>query len=457
MPVLVIKSPAVNKAQQQFLGYEWIGAKGQEGIRYFGGDSVKEIQTPLFDTNRRDNIDKLSYWVQRNFEGQPLVIPSTLQNYATPTRLVDLLEFGRVAFDKQISLVPKKRSEVTLQSKWPMKKIGDICSFEYGKSLPEVGRQTGPYPVMGSNGRVGWHSEYLVTGPAIIVGRKGSAGEVVWEEENCYPIDTTFYVATKDQDIDLFYFYLVLKGLNLSEARAGIGVPGLNRNDAYQYRIPLPPPKIQQQIVAECEAVDKAVEAARGEIAQAKQSVLAAFEQAAHVARREVRLSNADMFDIFIGKRVLKSEITDNDAGTPVYSANVFQPFGSTRNEFLDDFSTDSVLWGIDGDWMVNLIPAGQPFYPTDHCGVVRIKAGTDVHPHYFWMALEREGQRLRFSRSNRAKTEAIKGLKLLVPDEDTQANLAEIANQAEKKIAAAQIIITVAPSQKQAILQRYL
>ncbi|MGF1496081.1 MAG: restriction endonuclease subunit S [Elainellaceae cyanobacterium] len=42
--------------------------------------------------------------------------------------------------------------------------------------------ETGQYPVFGSSGIVGYHNEYLVEAPALIVGRKGSVGEVFISE-----------------------------------------------------------------------------------------------------------------------------------------------------------------------------------------------------------------------------------------------------------------------------------
>lgn len=239
--------------------------------------------------------------------------------------------------------------------------------------------------------------------------------------------------------------------------RSGIARLNLSQEKIRNFRIPVPPLNIQQQIVAECEAVDKAVEQAQTDIQNAQQAIADAFATAAQAAHREVRLANVELFDIFIGKRVLKSQITSDTSATPVYSANVLSPFGYTHNRLIEDFSRASVLWGIDGDWMVNLIPANAPFYPTDHCGVVRVKAGADIHPRYLAMALEQEGRRVRFSRSNRAKTEAIRSLKLLIPDLDLQQNLDTVATQAEAAIAAAQTIIDAAPAQKQAILQNYL
>ena len=46
----------------------------------------------------------------------------------------------------------------------------------------------------------------------------------------------------------------------------------------------------------------------------------------------------------------------------PVYSANVYEEFGRIDKENMKDYSRPSVIWGIDGDWMVNIIPAGVPF-----------------------------------------------------------------------------------------------
>ena len=61
-------------------------------------------------------------------------------------------------------------------------------------------------------------------------------------------------------------------------------------------------------------------------------------------------MSNPKDFEAFIGKRVVQNEIEETETGTPIYSANVFKPFGYTNKELIKDFSTDSVLWGIDGD-----------------------------------------------------------------------------------------------------------
>jgi len=66
---LIIKTPKDNKVQKRFLGYEWSGAKGQEGIKYNGGTTVNDIITPLFNPKDRGDKSKISYLIQQNFFG----------------------------------------------------------------------------------------------------------------------------------------------------------------------------------------------------------------------------------------------------------------------------------------------------------------------------------------------------------------------------------------------------
>ena len=75
---------------------------------------------------------------------------------------------------------------------WEVKKLGTLIDLKYGKGLKEEDRINGSYPVFGSDGVVGFHDEYLVKGPGIVIGRKGNAGAVNWASKNFYPIDTAF-------------------------------------------------------------------------------------------------------------------------------------------------------------------------------------------------------------------------------------------------------------------------
>ena len=157
------------------------------------------------------------------------------------------------------------RDNEARKSKYPLRRFEDICTLEYGASLPKAKRIEGPYPVVGSNGVTGYHNEFLIEGPVIIIGRKGSAGEITWVSENCFPIDTTYWIKqTKPEESLLDYLYWVLKTLDLSSLKDGAGIPGLNRSDVYNtYQIPLPPLEIQKEIVAEIMGYQKVIDSAR--------------------------------------------------------------------------------------------------------------------------------------------------------------------------------------------------
>ncbi len=154
------------------------------------------------------------------------------------------------------------REDRAKSSHYKIMPFEEICSLEYGASLPKKKRVDGPYPVMGSNGISGYHNEYLIKGPAIIVGRKGSAGEVTYVNSDCFPIDTTYYVNIVDTNrTDILYLYHLVKTLELPNLRGGAGIPGLNRNDVYEkYKLPLPPLEVQQEIVAEIEGYQRVID-----------------------------------------------------------------------------------------------------------------------------------------------------------------------------------------------------
>ncbi|MGH3274113.1 MAG: restriction endonuclease subunit S, partial [Streptosporangiaceae bacterium] len=72
--------------------------------------------------------------------------------------------------------------------------VTDLLDLKYGKALPTGQRVPGDISVYGSGGQTGRHDQALVSGPGVIVGRKGTVGAIYWSEDDFFPIDTTFYV-----------------------------------------------------------------------------------------------------------------------------------------------------------------------------------------------------------------------------------------------------------------------
>jgi len=117
--------------------------------------------------------------------------------------------------------------------------LGSVADLAYGKGLPARARVEGNVPVYGSGGLTGWHDEALVSGPGVIVGRKGTVGEVHWSQGPFYPIDTTFYVQPI-RDLPKLFLYFVLRSLGLHGMNSDSAVPGLNRHALLAREIPLP-------------------------------------------------------------------------------------------------------------------------------------------------------------------------------------------------------------------------
>lgn len=129
----------------------------------------------------------------------------------------------------------------------------------------------------------------------------------------------------------------------------------------------------------------------------------------------EVSLGDSALFRLFIGKRVLRKNVSRDEGRCPVYSANVFEPMGYIETSNVTDFSHDSILWGIDGNFEFNLIPAGKVFATTDHCGVVQILS-KDILPGYLLYALHLRRIEESFDRSFRASLANMSTFVLNIP-----------------------------------------
>lgn len=74
------------------------------------------------------------------------------------------------------------------------------------------------------------------------------------------------------------------------------------------------------------------------------------------------------------------------------------------------------------------------PFYPTDYCGYIRVK-NAKILPEYFAVALEKEGAKAEFDRTNRASIERIKSLSVRIPDRIEQEEVVFKCRQLKKNI----------------------
>lgn len=159
-------------------------------------------------------------------------------------------------------------------------KLGDVLPFHYGKNLPAPKRNhEGSIPVISSAGVIDHHDQSVVSGPVVVIGRKGSVGSVFYSQGPCWPTDTAFYVQGSDR-IDIRFAYYFLKNQPLSRMNNDSAVPGLNRGDAEGLVVSIPGDvEYQRQIAGVLGALDDKI-AANNKILKISDSLLMAKYQA---------------------------------------------------------------------------------------------------------------------------------------------------------------------------------
>ena len=86
--------------------------------------------------------------------------------------------------------------------------VKDVVTLNYGKGLPKSNRSPeGTYPVFGANGIMDRSDQQLTVGPSIIIGRKGSAGELNVSTGPFWPTDVTYFTSHDPSVIDFDYLY----------------------------------------------------------------------------------------------------------------------------------------------------------------------------------------------------------------------------------------------------------
>ncbi len=143
--------------------------------------------------------------------------------------------------------------------KWRQMRWGDLATLEYGQCLRGYEDASGPYPVYGTNGRIGRHTEFLAHGPGVIIGRKGAYRGVHFCTTPFFVIDTAFYLKPKTP-FDMRWAYYQLVTQNINRMDSGSAIPSTSRNDFYSLPVNVPPLPIQRRIAGILGALDDKIE-----------------------------------------------------------------------------------------------------------------------------------------------------------------------------------------------------
>lgn len=465
---LVLGNSGEKAEEKQFLGYEFSNRRGQEGINIYKDDEGHIISGLFSDIDNLDN-EKLNSFVYKNFVNEDiekqiidinLKEDHPLKNHIDYCRLSELIDFSLPKFEKVINLNSKKK--LKFESKYKTTKIKrvEVLKISKGTSITEKDAVKGNVPVIaGGIFPAYFHNKANRKGDVITISASGAnAGFVNYFDEPIWASDCSTITSDNPKEVNIKYVYELLKSkqTDIYYSQKGKSQPHVYPEDIAEFKLPFPDINIQEKVVEEISPLSDFEKVSRSEIKKKTTDIEQMYASLYGNAKNSIRLSDKDVFALSIGKRVLNKEL--HKAGKiPVFSANVFEPFGYFDKLLIEDFKQKSVLWGIDGDWMVNTIDANIQFYPTDHCGILRLNDTSKLLEEYVAYALRKQGAEYGFSRNKRASIDRIETIKIPVPDIEEQKKVVSKVLPLEAEIRKLQKEIDEIPAKKQAILDKYL
>lgn len=505
-----------NKAEVvKFLGYDWSNRKGDEGIKYITNkpivdeepekkkekkdkdekedkdteivnaiNSIKFIETPLYNPDNSWDNSKFAFAIRKHILSQctktsyksesnykellEKSFSNEMENLLSFSKLSDLIDFSSSNFEKGIKTSSSNKIEYT--SKYDFIKLKDICDDIISGQSPESKYYNDSEKGLPFyQGKKDFGEKFILEPTTwtsyttkesikddILMSVRAPVGDV-----NLNPFTKICIgrglaaIRVNNEKLRTYIFNYLRANKDYISGHQGSTFDSISRDELLAIKIPLPPTDIQEQIVIECEKIDKNYSEAHNIIENNKKQILKLMEDGQNQAVTSYKLSNSDIFDVSTGRRIVSSELNDN-YDIPVYSANVFEPFGKINKLLITTFDVPSVIWGIDGDWMVNVIPENQQFYPTDHCGVLRIKNNM-FEPKYVSWVLNKVGLKEGFKRSYRPSLDRVEALSLKLPSLKVQKEIVSKIENLEKEIKDAEEILSNAAKLKQAVLDKYL
>ncbi|RKU09924.1 type I restriction endonuclease subunit M [Candidatus Poribacteria bacterium] len=493
--VLIVTAPNTNKERKQFLGYEWSSAKGREGIKYEGGETVNDIITPLFDPKDPDNNAKINTAIKRNFIGETT---DSLSEHCQYAKLTDMLILDRVVFDKIIILNPQQNTDI--ETRWPLVKLGDeIETIETG-NRPKGGVEnisSGAWSLGGehihpTNGRVDLSTPKYVSldfydGSTrgilqendILLCKDGAlTGKIALlrnelNNEKAMVNEHVFLLRCESQlkQYYIFNFLFSENGQNLLKQNiTGSAQGGLNSTNLKEIKIPFPETQIQQKIVDECKAVDHETDEARQTITAAKQQIEEKLQTVVSASSEIKKLG--DITDIKSG-------------GTPSRKNNVYWENGLIpwlRSEVCKEthisenidyeciteegLNNSSAKWLTSNTTLIALVGATKgktaflTFEATTNQNIAGIKSlSKNILDIYIFYCLKSLYKRIiqDLSQYDMLNLTEIKNIRIPVPPLNIQQQLAAEVEQLETEITEAQAVIDKATERKNAILTQYL
>ncbi len=530
--VVIVKSPSESKESKKFLGYEWSSAKGNEGIHYLTSShsvldtesitndfdeedkrilenlqGLKSINTPLYNPQNSEDKNKINKIIKDNFsrhsadlsrhsvldteskmlnQVQHDEIPEALKPFVSRARLIDMLDFSRVEFNKAIGLNPNKKIEIIGKPEW-QRKLGDVvevliggtpsrANSEYFEgqnlwvSISEMnGQIINDTKEKISNEGIKKSNVKLIPKGTTLLSFKLSIGKTAIAGQDLYTNEAIAGLIPKTKDLRDDYLFHLFNGKIIDLEKDSFNTFGKSLNSAFlknEVKIPLPPLEIQEQIVKECQKVDDEVLEANKTIEQTKRDI-----------ENEINLVSGEMVKItsviqIIGGGTPKTNISEywngsigwlsvadfNSDDRFVYASEKTITEAGLRNSSTKILEIGDVIISARGT-VGALAEIAKPMAFNQSC--YGLRPNEQLLSGFLYYILKREINQLKAQAYGMTfdtiTTKTFELMKIPLPSLETQKQIVSKIEVLESKINEAKKVIDGAKEQKEAILKRHL
>ena len=515
---LIIKAPSDNKSIKKFLGYEWSNAKGNEGIHELNSPYC----SPLYERENIENRNKIAYLIRQRFLNQNaenIEISPELSEFVSLVPLIACIDFKSANFNKAINLSLASASNTNITSpfenaKFELVKLSKYCDLNKFKNqitaeeIQQMNLGKGNVKLLPSSKNYDWltdettagkfvyEDEVIALGVARYANIKKHKGKFVSSNNKLITIKEI----AKNQ-ILFDYVYAILEIHNKLLYKKGSQYPQFDNNKYENFKIPLPPLDIQQQIVADYQNVENQILSIQQQI-QTQKTLINAVLAKCKIVNAEFQnnenLQNLDLpdlpepknFGLISWKNVKINEVCTIIRGV-TYNKND-QNLNKTKNAILtadnitlennfeiskiiylnDDVMLDETKKLSKGDIFMcfasgSLLHVGKvafiekdtDFYAGGFMGILRSK---NINSKFLFLAISNAEFKKKLEQSATGSninnlSSKISVLQIPLPPIEAQEKIVQVINNIEQNINNLQTNLENLKLQQNQILQKYL
>jgi len=474
--VVLVKSgekDAEKDAEKRFLGYEFSDRRNNEGIHPMQRGKNIEDCTQMFDPEVFDNPQKASTYIYKAFNGDfDFSINEALQNNISRHNLVEMLTFDRVEFEKNISLSIRKKTKI--ESKWEIKKLGEICEIFAGGDVPKdrfskTINKNFNTPIYSNgiedDGLYGYTDEPRVSEPCITISARGTIGFTKLRLNPFFPIVRLLVLIPNKSKLNVKY--LEIAASKIEYEQYAVSTPQLTVPQVSEYKIPLPPKDIQEKIVAEIEILEDKEKKAKEEVGELRYTIPQLIEKLKNNSLE--RLENLALIGSGGTPSMKVPEYWDNGDIPWLKSEVCKEGFVTEARDFITELGlkNSNAKYIEENSTLIALVGATKgktaflKFKATTNQNIAGITSldKTKILNEYIFYVLK--GMYLEIIKDlaqyDMLNLTMIKNIKIPLPSLSEQQKIVSEIEKIEEKINELQKEIEAIPNQKEAILKKYL